>query len=294
MAKRPVVQDVRLSELVKPVLNANVHGILASVSSMRYGRSTQYFIATITDGDCKVRMVGFQKEQLRKLTMFCEGKKSVNLRNCQVKKSKYGEKMELVLKGNTEVLESDEKFALDEDSSRNDVITLAQVKDAEIFDSVTVKCKVTLVKDVIEVSTGKRKQDVKVGDKTGVGLVTLWEESVGLLEEDKSYILKNFSVREFGFSKYLSVLKGESEIVLIDDIGDVVVDRENEEQRGGNLIDVRIVAAPQVDSYKACLVCKARVEPTDPPLGQCSRCCMMQRYDVCAEQMSVKLLVKSG
>ena len=67
MAKRPVVQDVRLRELVRPVLNANVHGILVSVSLMRHGR---YFTATITDGDCKVRVVGFQKEQLRKLTML--------------------------------------------------------------------------------------------------------------------------------------------------------------------------------------------------------------------------------
>ena len=37
MAKRPVVRDVRLRELVRPVLNASVHGILVSVSSMRHG-----------------------------------------------------------------------------------------------------------------------------------------------------------------------------------------------------------------------------------------------------------------
>ena len=33
--------------------------------------------------------------------------------------------MELVLKGNTEVLKSDKRFILDEDSSRNDVILCA-------------------------------------------------------------------------------------------------------------------------------------------------------------------------
>ena len=48
--------------------------------------------------------------------------------------------------------------------------------------------------DVVEVSTEKQKQDVKVGHESGVGLVILWEENVGELEDQKSYILKKFSV----------------------------------------------------------------------------------------------------
>ena len=84
------------------------------------------------------------------------------------------------------------------------------------------------------------------------------------------------------------MLNDESEILAIDDIGDVQVERENDWQSGGTLRYVEIVAAPQVDSYKFCLVCKARVEPCNPPLGQCSRCMMMQRYDIlCGEQMTV-------
>ena len=44
------------------------------------------------------------------------------------------------------MLESVERFALGEDASRSNMITLAQVKDVETFDRVTVKCKVMLVK----------------------------------------------------------------------------------------------------------------------------------------------------
>ena len=97
-------------------------------------------------------------------------------------------------KGNTEVLESAERFALGEDASRSNMTTLAQVKDMETFDRVTVKCKVKLVKDVVEVFTEKQKQDVKVGHESEVGLVILWEENVGKLEDQKSYILKRYSV----------------------------------------------------------------------------------------------------
>ena len=165
------------------------------------------------------------------------------------------------------MLETAERFALGEDASRSNMITLAQVKDVEIFDRITVKCKVMLVKDVVEVFTEEQKQDVKVGYESKVGLIILWEEIVG---RPKSYIilLKKFSVCEYGFSKYLSVLKDESEILATDDIGHVLVDRDNDdEQNGGSLSPVQIVAAPQIDLYKSCLACKARVEPCDPPLG---------------------------
>ena len=44
---------------------------------------------------------------------------------------------------------------------------------------------------------------------------------------------------------------------------------------------------------KSCLKCKARVEPLTAPLGRCSKgdCAMMQRYDLCTEQLSAWLPV---
>ena len=41
-----------------------------------------------------------------------------------------------------------------------------------------------------------------VGDASGVGSVTLWEEHIGQSEEGKSYILKGFLVREYACKKY--------------------------------------------------------------------------------------------
>ena len=45
--------------------------------------------------------------------------------------------------------------------------------------------------DPVSVPGGKRKQDVVVADSTGVGKVTVWEESIGILTEQSSYSLKN-------------------------------------------------------------------------------------------------------
>ena len=39
--------------------NASVHGLLVSVSRIKKGRNSEYFDGSITDGDCKLRFVGF-------------------------------------------------------------------------------------------------------------------------------------------------------------------------------------------------------------------------------------------
>ena len=46
--------------------------------------------------------------------------------------------------------------------------------------------KVVDVDAVMEVSDGKQKQDVLVGDSTGAAGVTVWESEIGKLEEGGS------------------------------------------------------------------------------------------------------------
>lgn len=57
--------------------------------------------------------------------------------------------------------------------------------------------KVVDVDSVMEVSGGKKKQDVLVGDSTGVARVTVWESEIGKLKEGESYKLTGMMVREF-------------------------------------------------------------------------------------------------
>ena len=50
---------------------------------------------------------------------------------------------------------------------------------------------------------------------------------------------------------------------------------------------------PYFDTYKFCLQCKARVEPQTDSLGKCSKsdCMMSQRYDLCPEHTTAKLML---
>ena len=49
----------------------------------------------------------------------------------------------------------------------------------------------------------------------------------------------------------------------------------------------------QLDHYKSCLQCKARVEPLSPPMGQCTKedGQMMQLFDLCPNQITALILL---
>ena len=68
--------------------------------------------------------------------------------------------------------------------------------------------KILKVMDPVSVTGGKKQQ---AADSTGVGKVTLWEESIGTLTEQASYSLKNFVVREYASNKFLSMGKEGSQ-----------------------------------------------------------------------------------
>ena len=93
--------------------------------------------------------------------------------------------MDVVLKRTTEVGESTREYisGVDFGDDGNDA-TLSQIEGRDNFDKVDVRCKVVRVKEANGVNGGKTKQDVLVGDHTGIGCVILWEEHIGSMRED--------------------------------------------------------------------------------------------------------------
>ena len=150
-------------------------------------------------------------------------------------------------------------------------------------------------REPIYISTGKMKQDVIVADHTSIMKVTLWVHYADFMKGDKSYSLMDFVVREYNCRQYLSMPKDGATIAPIEDIGEVEQpdDDSDLELLGSQVSNAQIIGVPQLESYKSCLKCKARVEPLTVPHGRCSKgdCAMMQRYDLCTEQLSARLLV---
>ena len=65
------------------------------------------------------------------------------------------------------------------------------------------------------------------------------------------------------------MLKDGAEIPPTDDLGDVLLESDSDvEEQEERWTNVQVIAVPQLDSYQACFMCKARVEPCTPPLGK--------------------------
>ena len=60
------------------------------------------------------------------------------------------------------------------------------------------------------------------------------------------------------------------------------------------IYNVQVIGVLQLDNYKSCLQCRARVEPLSPPLGKCTKedYLMMQLFDLCPEQITARVLLQ--
>lgn len=290
MAKLTIEEVEKFDDLDKLIPSASIHGVLTSVSPVNKGRKQNYFEGKLSDGSSKLRFVGFDVKQQKTMSDMLTRKRAIEINNCEIKPSRRGDKMEILLKSASQINESEKKIEVpdvDFEDSIPEVIALDALQSKHMFAKVTVKVKVHTVSDPETVRTGKEKQEISVADQSSTAKVTLWEEQVGSLKEGASYQLEGFVVKEWGGVKYLS-FGGESKILPIDDI--VFVKVSNTEK---TIEDVQIMAVPQLHCYKACLRCKARVESVDDTNGRCSKedCRMLQILDFCSGHVNAQLMM---
>lgn len=289
----------QLDEVQNPIASATLHGALLSLSKIKKGRRCNYFDGTLSDGTKELRLVGFASEQHKKLTAYREQNLAVQLHNCEVKQSRQGHQFEILLKTATKITQSTRPIEVPETDESIKTTNLIEITLLINFQKITVDIKVIDVHDPITVNGGKQKQDVIIADATATAKVTLWEKSIDLLVPGHSYTLKNFAVREYNAVKYLSMPREDAEIIPIPDIGDVAeVETESdiEHEQVMEYFNPQIIGVPYLDKYKACIKCKARVEPLTPPLGRCSRntCAMLQRFDLCLDYYTAKFVFLHG
>lgn len=198
---------------------AKIDGVVASLSPMKAsvsGRSN-YFEGQLSDGKNNMRLVGFDTKQQQKLALFHDKKEAVTLLNCEVKTSKRGPHLEVVVGRNTEMQKSPTKFNVSAMvCTQSNEITLDQLQELQVYQRVTVKVKVVSEKDAVEVKKGLKKQDVVIGDGSGSAKLTLWEQDIGSLKERKSYKLSGMIVKMYNDRKYLSKPKEDAEVSVIE------------------------------------------------------------------------------
>lgn len=61
-------------------------------------------------------------------------------------------------------------------------LRLVELNGMQCFQQMNVDVKVIRVNDVVEVKSGKKKQDIVVGDSSGSIQATMWEKEIGTME----------------------------------------------------------------------------------------------------------------
>ena len=118
-----------------------------------------------------MKVVGFEPEQLKKLTEYCVKQQPCLLRHCEIAQGRSG-KPEIVIKTFTKV----EKFSVtfqipDVGNDHTPHIDLVDLPLYQDFDRVTVMLTAHKVKDVKMVgSDNKHMQECVVADNSGKGI----------------------------------------------------------------------------------------------------------------------------
>ncbi len=303
MAKRPLEEFDVSTVAVSP--NAKVHGVVSCVSPMKRSKTCSYFDGEVTDGKNTMRLFGFDGAAgvRRKLVEF-EGKpQAISLSACEVKKARQGDRLEILVGKGTHVEVSDKVFDVGDvaDAKLGKKIRLDQLSTTVQFQRVTVAVKAIHVKEPMEIAAagGKKKQDIVVADKSATGRVTVWENEIGVIKEQKSYKLGGMVVREYRGQKFLSTSKEKSHIELIEDIGEVQSGDEEEEESVGSrshIKNARILGVLEKNWYCGCLKCGAKVlaDDEEDDIGKCVKCQMTQCIEGCQKQLSVRVVIGDG
>ena len=182
-------------------------------------------------------------------------------------------------------------------------ILLSALKHMETYQRVNVKVKAVRIEDVEEVPGGKKIQNIVIADNTATARLSVWEGEIGKIQAGKSYELNGMVVREFRGRKFLSTSKDKSDIIAVDDIGEITEETEDDDSATNMthpsyswIRNVLVVGVMNLDKYICCINCNTKLVPDaeEPDLGHCSKCQMIQCLDSGSKGIMAKLMLASG
>ena len=210
--------------------------------------------------------------------------------------------MELLVTKNTNIEKVTQGDEMPEKSTIDAIkfgktVTIANIYTIVPFQKITCTIKVVEISTPLEVSGGKKKQDVTIADTSGTIRLTLWENQIGQFELHRSYKLQGVTVSEYLGKKFLSLGKQGFQIQQVDDIGDVEHLLETNSTNAtvdNKQTNVCIAAVINLESYYSCSQCNAKVVPDmeDPDIGSCTKCDTLHCINHCKNEMSAYLLLR--
>ncbi len=174
--------------------------------------------------------------------------------------------------------------------------TLLSVKSVQIGQHVTVKAKVT-----------NKSKEQKAGDLTLVNCtlldptasirMVLWENFIGQVENNRTYMFHNVMVRKDKYNDtiYLSTAKSGTEIKLTEDFTEILAVplTQDTTQFVSTTIEGEILGITSINSYFSCFKCNKKLEQsTVAAYIQCNNCHLKQKLKPTSQHWYAQVLVQ--
>ena len=95
-----------------PHPNAKIHAVVTSVSPIKKAKTSTFFHGEMINRKATIRVFGFDSGVRRRLADIGDSKSPVALLNCEVKNSRKGEELEVLVTKHTEILKSKKVFVI--------------------------------------------------------------------------------------------------------------------------------------------------------------------------------------
>jgi len=281
-----------------------VHGIPLNVSPTKESKTTKgvkYFDMLFTDGKKCAWVVSFDVSHRPLLKKAEEEQTAVVLFNSNVKNSSYSSEAEVHLHKRSKVMESPRKMCVGNFApSVKKSVKVADIGSLTVKEEIEVTCKVVEVKDVsiVKKSDGKelKKQDVMIGDETGMCRLVLWEEDVQGLEEGKSYCFTDLGVRTHGGIIDLSFTTKSAKVAVenLQEVNKEFVQREDSDGIGQSVAGEISVVISSAE-YLSCKICHSKVVASeDGVVAECSKCGAVMKVVGCNKTKSARFVVRDA
>ena len=179
-------------------------------------------------------------------------------------------------------------------------IQICKLSDISPEQLVSVKAFVAQVLPTVtqEMRQGPalRRQDVIIVDPTDCITLSLWEESVDVLQPQTTYLLKNIRIKSFRGRTYLNTPKDEG-------LFSATVSSNFEENLAevrcdelGNICAVtgNIVGVMKVSKTSTCLSCKKQINVvSNKSFVKCANCSLSVKASACMFSWYIKILLRS-
>jgi hypothetical protein len=285
----------------------DVDGYIHKVSDVKNPASGyRYFDFKVQERDDEKRVVCFSPEKRDKLKEKELSNEPVTLQNVSPQKRKFQPDLTEYKMNNYSkvVVKRNVTFPWKDIAKERANATIKYVLDnCDTAEIVSLKGKVVSKSEEDMVFSSKIKKDLRncdvvFGDSTGAIIVTLWEDAIDKVEEQKSYLFSNFKVAYYK-KKYLnstptSDIKEEWEDVELCTASQKAADELKPKEK---LVETIIGSIVAVEAKKllTCINCSSKLADTseDAKVITCSGCNLTMRKASLQANVYANILVKN-